>query len=82
MLGRLLPGGKGKGNLTKEFTRVRVYRVGRSSANPSLLQVGSSGNAPCRGSVASPGAWSLRTKAHNRWVIERFYQDAELGLDD
>ena len=32
-------------------------------ANPSLLQVGSSGNAPCRGSkespnTASPGAWT------------------------
>ena len=64
-------------------------------ANPSLLQVGSSGNAPCRGSKEESKycfAWGLDSRslqdqvvlAHNRWVIERFYQDAkgELGLDD
>ena len=83
-----------KGNLTKEFTRVRVYRVGRRG-KPLPTAGWLIGQRPLPGQQGESKycfAWGLDSLslqdqvvlAHNRWVIERFYQDAkgELGLDD
>ncbi len=75
MLGRPLPGGKGaraiwpRSSLECGFTGLVV------EANPSLCYA--------RG-LDSRGLQDQVVLAHNRWVIEWFYQDAkgELGLDD
>ena len=83
-----------KGDLAKEFTRVRVYRVGRRG-KPLPSGGWLIGQRPLNGHQGESKyflAWGLDSLAlqdqvvlaHNRWVIERFYQDAkgELGLDD
>ncbi len=83
-----------KGDLSKEFTRVRVYRVGRRG-KPLPSGGWLIGQRPLNGHQGESKyflAWGLDSLAlqdqvvlaHNRWVIERFYQDAkgELGLDD
>lgn len=83
-----------KGGLAKEFTRVRVYRVGRRG-KPLPIAGWLIGQRPLDGRQGESKyffAWGLESLAlhdqvvlaHNRWVIERFYQDAEgeLGLDD
>ncbi len=83
-----------KGDLAKEFTRVRVYRVGRRG-KPLPIGGWLIGQRPLQGHQGESKycfAWGLDSRslqdqvvlAHNRWVIERFYQDAkgELGLDD
>ena len=63
MLGRLLPGGRDQGQSDQGVHSSAGFTGLVVEANPSLLQVGSSGNAPCRGSkespnTASPGAWT------------------------
>ncbi len=77
-----------------ELTRVRVYRVGlRGKCLPIAGWL--IGQRPLPGHQGESKycfAWGLDSLslpdqvvlAHNRWVIERFYQDAkgELGLDD
>ena len=71
MPGKLLPGGKGaraiwpRSSLECGFTGLVV------EANPSLVQVGLSGNALCRGikespNTASPGAWTPGA-SRTRW---------------
>ena len=83
-----------KGDLAKEFTRVRVYRVGRRG-KPLPIAGWLIGQRSLPGHQRESKyffAWGLDslslhdlvTLAHCRWVIERFYQDAkgELGLDD
>lgn len=83
-----------KGDLTKRFARVRVYRVaqrGKHLPTAGWLM----GQRPLPGHQGDHKyffAWGLDSLsldglvelAHCRWVIERFYQDAkgELGLDD
>ncbi len=83
-----------KGNLAKEFTRVRVYRVGRRGKSLPIAGwlIGQRSLPGHQGESKYFFAWGLDSSslqdqvvlAHNRWVIERFYQDAkgELGLDD
>lgn len=84
-----------KGALVKQFARVRVYRSGlRGQHRPSagwLL-----GERPLPGHTGERRYYfaargldelpltELVALAHQRWVVERFYQDAkgELGLDD
>lgn len=83
-----------KGPLVKQFARVRAYRVGRRGRHlPAsgwlLFERPLPGH---RGETRAAFLWGLEGLAleegvelvHQRWVIERFYQDAkgELGLDD
>lgn len=82
-----------KGSLVKQFARVLVHRTGQRGKH--LDSAGwLIGERPLPGHVGDPKyyfAWGLDERSlqelvelvHVRWVIERFYQDAqgELGLD-
>lgn len=81
-----------KGPMAKQFARIKVYRSGHRGKHLSSQGwlVGERPLPGHRGDRKQYLVWGLDELAlkqqvsllHVRWIVERFYQDGELGLDD